>query len=446
MSTSSIISRSWTPDRLAAARARLRNTTTRTARFAGKTLRANASQSMRDADALISERIARKHDRIMRDRFLHAIPLWQRKIHGFTAYQLGLSGLVRISPTRSSTTSHDILRTPRLRKLLGLRSPRVHALSYYAPIREWKDAAARWAAREQRRADRQCAETARAATPGRILVLHLERLFADAAPRIESLIRENYRRADGKWAGGDNSYLILPSDPNRSPTASSDTKRVWSKNGKWSGTDCNFVVRVQSDWSRQVEQRGLAVLDGLVTISAQKCGENIYQASWIRQGRGLSISAEHGWIAVDGENSFHSTQSAKAATAGLRRKIHAQSISQEERDARRAKRQAASEARKRRIAERLIARLAKYDLSDIGHVIVTREDSLRAGNCEPGTDQFVEKISLGESATIAEIAARVAKNPKEAAQYAATTTGKQFLAACLVAIRRDKTARRALLS
>lgn len=442
MSTSSIISRSWTKERLAAARARLRHTTTRAARFAGKTLRANASQSLRDADAIIRERIARKTDRIARDRSCDTTPLWQRKIRGFTAYHIGLAGVVRISPTRSDTTSHDILRVPRLRKLLGLQSATVHALSYYAPIRIWQDAAARWAAREQRRADRQCAEAARAASPGRILRLHLDRLCAAAGPRIEGLIRAHYRQAAGKWAGGGNSYLILPG----SPSASSATKRVRSKHGNWSGTDCDFLIRVQADWSRQVEHRRLAVLDGLVTISANKCGDNVYLASWIRQGRGLAIYAEHGWIAVDGDHSFHSTKSAKAATAGLRRKINAQSIPQDELDARRAKRQEASESRKRRIAERLIARLAKYDLSDIGHVVVHRDDSLKAGNCEPGTDQFVAKIGLGESATIAEISARIATNPVEAARYAATTTGKQFFAACLIAIRRDKTARRALLS
>ena len=84
-------------------------------------------------------------------------------------------------------------------------------------------------------------------------------------------------------------------------------------------------------------------------------------------------------------------------------------------------------------------RLAAHDLSGIGEVVVTRQDSLRAGNCVPGTDEFIDTFFHSRrSATIAEIIAAVGQTDLAALDEARLTLARQIGAACLVAIRRAK--------
>lgn len=167
-----------------------------------------------------------------------------------------------------------------------------------------------------------------------------------------------------------------------------------------------------------------------------------YPAAWVRQGRGLSVRSETGWIAYHraSPTAYHlPCGDAARAVAALRRKMRNQAIPQEERDERRRRRQ---EARRSRL-ERLMEKLARFDLADVGEVAVTRRDSIRAGNCEPGTDQFIDRFFPDRtSATIAEIAAAVGHTDLTELDEQHLTLARQIAAACLVAIGRHRRERR----
>ncbi|WP_337173511.1 hypothetical protein [Paludisphaera sp.] len=260
---------------------------------------------------------------------------------------------------------------------------------------------------------------------------------------VASLFRANYRLAGSGWVGGGNEITVSIGDE---PKASARSRKVWHRRHAWSGTDLEVGVTVSPSWRRSVHARGLAVLDGLLTTHAGRVvrvGEvDAYPASWVRQGRGLSIRAETGWVARHRPSgtSYHLPGGdAARAAAGLRRKMRNQAVPQEEKDERRRR---IREARRARL-ERLMGKLARHDLSDVGHVVVTRRDSLKAGNCEPGTDQFIDTFFPDRtSATIAEIAAAAGGTDPAGLDERHLTLARQIAAACLAAIGRHRRERR----
>jgi hypothetical protein len=235
-----------------------------------------------------------------------------------------------------------------------------------------------------------------------------------------------------------------------------------------------ITVTIPLRWDARVNARGLAVVDGLLTLDAEPVkgppeGIELYRATWARQGRGLELGRECGIIARHTESgtTYHSTAqekatppkgmasyayvlvpSSKAAVAGLKRKLAAQGIPAEVRQAR--AQAAATKRAETRAAQltRLIDRVMRHDLSEVAHVVVRRDHSITAGNCEPGTDEFIGRFfpdrGRDSQATIGEIAARVALTDPAKLAGADLTLARQLAAACLVAIRRDKQARRAL--
>ena len=261
---------------------------------------------------------------------------------------------------------------------------------------------------------------------------------------VSGLYRTLYRLATSGWVGGENSIEVVIDDE---PKATAKSTTVWHRKHSWSGTNLNVQITISRNWRRSVRARGLAVLDGLLTTHAgpvtRRGDIEAYPATWVRQGRGLSIRPESGWIAYHRESrtSYHlpGGDGARSFTA-LRRKMRNQAVLQEEKDERRRRRQ---ESRRARL-ERLVAKLARHDLADVGEVVVTRQDSLKAGNCEPGTDEFIDEFFPDRtSATIAEIAASVGHTDLTELNEQHLTLARQIAAACLVAIRRQRAAIRA---
>ena len=86
--------------------------------------------------------------------------------------------------------------------------------------------------------------------------------------------------------------------------AECDTKRVWSGNGKWSGLASSHKITIRASWRKNVESRGIAVVDGLLTLDARpaeddlplRSGEEVLAATWVRQGRGTSLVGERGYL------------------------------------------------------------------------------------------------------------------------------------------------------
>ena len=146
---------------------------------------------------------------------------------------------------------------------------------------------------------------------------------------IEAMMAANYRQA-----GRENAYKVnfrqrFESD---NLTARTETR------GKWSA---HFVLDgVPLYWLATVQKWGISLLDGLLTLKAWRLPRgdgsfqgpwslDTYKATWLKQGRGLSIEAISGWIATAGHESgdvertvcYHSTKSAEDARRGARRRL-----------------------------------------------------------------------------------------------------------------------------
>jgi hypothetical protein len=137
----------------------------------------------------------------------------------------------------------------------------------------------------------------------------------------------DYRAPSGKWAGGG-----VAIDAGLSPwtAASAETFRVWSDNGKWSGNDLRVHLRVSSSWYRLVRARGLAKLDGMLTLGlgdkpalvTADC--TVYAAQWAEQSGRLGLRVRSGYIAIgrcsDGSRISYHAWTATGASGGLAKK------------------------------------------------------------------------------------------------------------------------------
>lgn len=121
---------------------------------------------------------------------------------------------------------------------------------------------------------------------------------AEAALRVvEPALRAaasacDYRRAAGRWAGGDHTIEVRVG----SPDASGETRRVWSKNGKWSGVDSVHTYCVRADWLARVPEAA-RVISGRLTLDLEpELESRIHPATWAEQARGLAIRSMLGWV------------------------------------------------------------------------------------------------------------------------------------------------------
>lgn len=185
-----------------------------------------------------------------------------------------------------------------------------------------------------------------------------------------------YRQSTSSWAGGDHSIKVSVGEQ---PSASGDSVRAWSTNGKWSGTNSQATLTMTERCLRNLGLR--PVVAGLLTLDAECLGPREYRAVWVEQGRGFSLKSVEGWII----RGYH-VRGGSLATA----------------------RKKASTARHQRLMTLLSARVGErfgkggYDLSTVQ---VTRADSLAAGNCDAGTEAFIERFSAqldGRTAVSAE--------------------------------------------
>ena len=101
------------------------------------------------------------------------------------------------------------------------------------------------------------------------------------------------------------------------------TNRVRSSKSKWPGNNSHAKYSVPADWIATVLDRDLAVVDGMLTLSAVSVpghGPELYHAAWVEQGRGCSLNLSRGYIARlthDGSTYTYHAASARAAIAGV---------------------------------------------------------------------------------------------------------------------------------
>ena len=123
-----------------------------------------------------------------------------------------------------------------------------------------------------------------------------------ACAAVRSAVRSayakcDYRRSTSTWAGGNHSVEISMTFAG-GESARGECERVWSSNGKWTGTDSSHTLRVSLRWRLDVERRGLAVIDGCLTLAASPLqnlreGEEAYTICYVRQGRGVALETSH---------------------------------------------------------------------------------------------------------------------------------------------------------
>jgi hypothetical protein len=296
-------------------------------------------------------------------------------------------------------------------------------------------------------------EARQAAKSARASITSTDRLRSKLAQRdaarLGNALGGNYRGYDL------GNVTVVFARPQTMPGISSQTTTKWVSGRRGYGhvTDGQTIkATLQTGWGRKVYDAGLAERDGLVTLSAelvQTDGDlRVYRATWVRQGRGYDLTVERGFIATREDStsvheSYHSTTSASAALAGLRRKMRPEA----EREAVATKAAATRQAKRERKIAALISRVSRWDFDGIEHVVVTRHDSITAGNCVPGTDAFIDRFAPGrDQATLGEIAQLLRSSTLSDLSNADLTLARQLAAACLVALRRDKAASRALVT
>ena len=162
------------------------------------------------------------------------------------------------------------------------------------------------------------------------------------------------------------------------------------------------TVVVPTTWRVRVARKGLAVLDGMMTLDASPIegaphGVSIYAATWLEQGRGTSVRVVDGFIAVRGEHSYHGS-SAEKALAGLRRKISGATWAAQMRTT---------------SLEDIVAR--------ISNVVVRLADARAIGACEYGIRSWCARTGISYDAgeaTVSEIYAAYQINPAPEARGA----------------------------
>jgi hypothetical protein len=172
-----------------------------------------------------------------------------------------------------------------------------------------------------------------------------------------------YRRSESSWAGGEHSVRVAIG----TPSAYCSTERVWSANGKWSGS--NSHATITTDLATLLEFHTLMTRDGLALCRAEKIGPREYKATWIEQSTGVSLKTVDGYLIRGYHVRAPGIESARKKAAAARHAALSATI------------RARSDARTKR------ARLAGYK-----SLWLTVEDSIAAGNCKPATDQFARQI------------------------------------------------------
>jgi len=196
-----------------------------------------------------------------------------------------------------------------------------------------------------------------------------------------------YWRSSSRWAGGEHRVLVSLSASNLTDSTIT-TERVWSSNGKWSGT--NSVARIIID--EKVPDK-LILVGGLVTVWARRVrGSKAYKAVWLQQKAHAAKSAliqVEGWIVRD----YHST----APTVDLA--VH------EEHQARRKRHMAAVQAG---AARRLTDFNEEKILKEVTKSFIAWDDSIACGNCVAGTRQAAIRVAASLGLDPTELQAGVA--------------------------------------
>lgn len=149
-----------------------------------------------------------------------------------------------------------------------------------------------------------------------------QRLDALRRAAVVAEYRSTYRvAAHGELA------VTLTRDPAAVGIKQAERHEWDTKGARYSTRYQDTTITVPADWRVRVARRGLADVDGMMTIDAAPlegapAGIELHAAVWLVQGRGTSVTAQRGVIARTAGLSYHGTDAAQAL-AGLKRKQRA---------------------------------------------------------------------------------------------------------------------------
>lgn len=108
----------------------------------------------------------------------------------------------------------------------------------------------------------------------------------------------DYRVPSTRWSDGD---VRLSLSVGR-VEIESKIVTAWSKNGKWRGKAVRHFIGIRHDWISSVRCRGLAVVESKLVLYLGPAHEapddvDLWEATWVVQGRGLSLRPEFGYLA-----------------------------------------------------------------------------------------------------------------------------------------------------
>lgn len=228
-----------------------------------------------------------------------------------------------------------------------------------------------------------------------------QKLRSEIAGEILPIIQRLYRQASSAWAGGKTEISI---EISKEPIARGESYLAYSRNGKWSGKNAQLHISIMPSWRKYIGSiPGLAIAGGMLTTHAKLTeGEDrCWEANWICQGQGFNLKSRHGYI-YQSENGFFHGRSIRGAKGAARRYREKQWL------------HSSVEVQRFLLDQKTQESLPEnFKLADIGEIEVNRKDSILGGNCETGTDNWIERHFPGrKSATIAEIIAADPNNDR----------------------------------
>lgn len=175
----------------------------------------------------------------------------------------------------------------------------------------------------------------------------------------------------------------------------------------WAATGVVAKVTVPSNWYSTVHQQRLAMVDGMLTLSARHLERvddvDLYAATWVERSRGYSARMVTGVIARAGAWQSYHAADAPAALRGLARKRFGSP-----------------------------ARCPSLPEKKHGDVVVTLGDVRRVGACESGIRHWCHSTGLGDAldrgwATVRELAPAYKRVP-----------ARELRSAVMAAVRRTR--------
>lgn len=182
------------------------------------------------------------------------------------------------------------------------------------------------------------------------------------------------KKSESSWAGGHHTvtvrWILYPSDgsifSHKQPGCVGESVRVWSDNGKWSGTDSHASLTVSVAALQKYPT--LRTPDGHILLHYEPIPgrPRIAKIIWVAQGRGVSLKPIHGYLI----RGYH---------------VEAASLEAAEKKVQKIRREACARMLQSRIQ-------ARRDKIEYGSVWVGVADSLAGGNCASGTEQYRQQL------------------------------------------------------